>query len=253
MKTIHYRRWEPVQSPVKIEFRQDVIQALHSRRDEARGYLYGSREGDLVRVVAAGTETSDKLETLGIYATRIRGEVFLTDADLEHAERIQSGIALVLAGRRAGFFTREANGSIQAVRSYEEFSIVPAAPAMPRPKRHPWLPPVNVWKWTALAAGTLALPLMGMSFLQERMTMPTLSLSLREANGQLVLEWDRSAAANGAHLEISEGEIRSVITLASDSTSATYLPKTRNVEFELKAGGRSGRAQWKAPKYSHQP
>ncbi len=249
MKTIHYRRWEPAQSPVKIEFRQDVIQGLHSRSEEARGYLFGNREGDVVRVVAAGTETPDHLETLGIYATRVRGEVFLTDADLGHAENIQNGIALVLAGTRAGFFTREANGSMQTVRSYEEFSIATPAPAMPRPARHPWRPPVNIWKRIALALSLLVGPVMGVEYLRERMPTLPLEVSLRESNGQLIIEWDHRIVAGGARLEISEGEARSSITLANDSASATYLPKTGDVEVRLEAGDRIGTAHWRAARY----
>jgi len=161
MKMIQYRRWEPAQSPVKVEFRMEVLQGLRSRRGDFRGFLFGNREGDVVRVVAAGAGAPEQLETLGVYASRIRGEVFLTEADLEYAESVPGGIALVIAGERAGFFTRDTNGSIQAVRSYEEFSI--AAPPMPRPTRHPWQSPVKAWRRVALALGLLAGPVKGRS------------------------------------------------------------------------------------------
>lgn len=246
MKTIYYRRWEPSQSRVKVEFRIEVLQRLRSRRD-SRGFLFGNREGDVLRVVAAGGEAPDQLETLGVYASRIRGEVFLTEADLEHTECVPDGIALVIAGDRAGFFTRGSNGSMQAVRSYEEFSI--AAPAMPRTTRHPWLPPVNIWKRIALAMGLAAGPVVGMEYLRERMPTLPLEISLRESNGQLIIGWDRRLTADGGRLEISEGDTRSSFPLANDSSSATYLPKTGNVEVRLQSGDRMGTARWRTARY----
>ena len=60
---------------------------------------------------------------MGVFFSRIRGEVFLTETDLAFFNEHQSEVALVVAGDRAGFFVREADGSIQTVRSHEEFSI----------------------------------------------------------------------------------------------------------------------------------
>lgn len=257
-------REAPSQSPVKIEIPPAVLHEVQSKGQRAgeRGYLLGFREGNIVQVMAAvaaldsGDSRLAELDIVGVYASRARGEVFLTDADLEHAESVPNGVALVVAGKRAGFFPREANGSIQAVRSREEFTISEAAkPAAvgqssrPRHTRHPALPPVSRWKRIAMAVGLLAGPIAGMAYLRDRMPLPPLNVTVQESNGQLVIGWDRSAVAGGGYLEIAEGEIRSVLSVGKDSTSALYSPTTGDVEVRLKAGGRTGMAHWKAARY----
>jgi hypothetical protein len=261
MKTIYYRRWEPARSSVKVEFRPEVLQEMRSanRREDARGFLFGKREGDVVRVVSAGVEPREELDTLGVYIARIRGEVFLTDDDLEHVENVKDGIALVMAGRRAGFFTREADGSIQAVRSHEEFVVMeppPEASASAPPirnQRHPWIPPVKMWKRLVIAAAVFAGTAAAMSSFYGRMMLPKLDVTLRAANGQLILGWDRAAVASGAaYLEIREGDVSSRTPLAVDSSGATYFPKTDHVDVWLSSGDRTGMAQWTAPYYARQ-
>ena len=61
------------------------------------------------------------LAPLGIFVCRARGEVFLTDDDLANFERHRGVLALVVAGGLAGFFVRELDGSVQAIRSHEVF------------------------------------------------------------------------------------------------------------------------------------
>ena len=51
------------------------------------------------------------------------GEVFLTEKDLEFAEWNGADVALVLAAEQGGFFVREADGSILAIRSHQEFAV----------------------------------------------------------------------------------------------------------------------------------
>jgi len=63
------------------------------------------------------------LEPIGIYVLRVRGEVFLTERNLELFERTGALIALVVAGGRAGFFVRDFEGALQSIRSYEEFDV----------------------------------------------------------------------------------------------------------------------------------
>ena len=53
--------------------------------------------------------------------------MFLTDDDLANFESHQGVLALVVAGGRAGFFVREPDGSVQAIRSHEEFKVADAA------------------------------------------------------------------------------------------------------------------------------
>jgi len=68
------------------------------------------------------------LEKIGIFVRRAEGEVFLTEADLERFEGQRAAVALVVAGNRAGFFVRQADGSIQTIRSHEEFTFSPPEP-----------------------------------------------------------------------------------------------------------------------------
>ncbi len=90
MRTILYRRWAPAKSSVKIEFPPDIIHDIRAQSAAAhdRGYLFGWREGNQVRISTAirtpeaGDPRTIGTEPVGVYITRARGEVFLTDADL---------------------------------------------------------------------------------------------------------------------------------------------------------------------------
>ncbi|MFM2124233.1 MAG: hypothetical protein RL328_684 [Acidobacteriota bacterium] len=265
MRTILYRRWAPAASPVKIEFPSDVLHEIRAQRhsDHDRGYLFGRRQGSEVRVLAAirAPQKDDArlqwMEPLGIYVSRVRGEIFLTDGDLEMLQRFPEGIALVLAGTRGGFFPREADGSIQAVRSHEEFLIAEAAPqpeapqalsvpSMARWLRHPAIPPLRPWQWVLTAAATLALPVGAATFLQPRIERPHLDLSMREANGQLVMSWDPQALDAGGRLEIDDGQERTVIALAAYVSGVTYEARSGDVDVRLTTPTHSGVVRWKS-------
>ncbi len=265
MRTILYRRWAPPQSFVKVEFTPEVLHDVraNSRHNQDRGYLFGKRRGNEVRVLVAIREPQQNdprianLEPVGTYASRVRGEVFLTDDDLEQAGRIPEGIVLVVAGKRAGFFTRELDGSMQAVRSYEEFAVaaVAAEPESPdaltkpgRDKRwrHPALPPMRAWKAALAACVVLAGPAMAYAYLQPRMTMPPIEMTVREKDGQLVIAWDPSALSQGGRLNISEGDMLTSIPLAAYGGGITYLTQARDVEVRLTAGSRAGTLHWRS-------
>ena len=145
MVTIHYRRWCPPQSPLRIEFPPELLHEIRLGGDaqpprrlplrwiprlnrvvnQSSGLLFGVRHEDEVRVLT--TRTSDGLLPLGTFVCRARGEVFLTDDDLANFEKHQGLLALVVAGGQAGFFVREPDGSVQAIRSHEEFKVADAA------------------------------------------------------------------------------------------------------------------------------
>jgi len=265
MRTILYRRWAPAKSPVKIEFPPDIIHDIRAQSgDHDCGYLFGRRQGNEVRVFTAlRTPHADDpriagLEAVGVYVTRVRGEVFLTDADLEQVDRVQNGIAFVIAGGRAGFFAREANGSIQAVRSHEEFNVADAstqAEPLARPGtvprgRHAALPPLSVWKWVLGASAMLAGPAVAFAYLQPLLPRPPLELSVRETNGQLVIQWDsRAATAPDGALEITEASGRTVLPVVPGSSSATYAVRSGDVEIRLSSGPRSGRVHWTSARF----
>ena len=144
MVTVQYRRWCPPQSPLRIEFPPQLLHdvrlesAQPPRRvalrwiprfnrvvNQSSGLLFGVRHEDEVRVLTA--RASDGLSPVGTFVWRERGEVFLTDDDLADFEKHQGVLALVVAGGQAGFFVREADGSMQAIRSHEEFKVADAA------------------------------------------------------------------------------------------------------------------------------
>jgi len=111
MQTVHYRRWAPQKSPVRIEFPPELLLDIRSEtiQDHDRGYLFGVRQGNDVRALAArrAPQPDDPglsgMEPLGMYISRIRGEVFLTDSDLEQLDRLDAKVALVVAGNRPVF------------------------------------------------------------------------------------------------------------------------------------------------------
>jgi hypothetical protein len=259
MRTILYRRWAPAKSAVKIEFPPDIFHDIRvqSIGDHDRGYLFGRREGNEVRISTAirtpqaGDPRTAGTQPVGVYIARARGEVFLTDADLEQVDRVQGGIALVIAGGRAGFFSREPDGTMQAVRSHEEFlvaTVATQAQSLARPSAipRPSLPPPNLWKWILGLTGLLGGPVAALAFLQPLLPQPPIELALREINGQLIIQWDPRATpfAPGSFLEITEAEGRTVLPVASGSSSATYSARSGDVEIRLSTVERSGRVHW---------
>jgi len=266
MRTILYRRWAPAKCPVQIEFPPDILHDIRAQSlgEHDRGYLFGRRVGDEVRITTAirtpqaGDPRTAGTEPVGIYIVRARGEVFLTDADLEQIERVEDGIALVIAGGRAGFFAREANGSMQAVRSHEEFLVADASTqaepltrpgALPR-GRYSALPPVSRWQWAVGLSALLAAPFAAVAYLQPLLPQPPLELALRESNGQLVIQWDANATRTpGASLEITEAAGRTVLPVAPGSASATYTARSGDVEIRLSTGQRTGQVHWSSARY----
>ena len=131
---------------------------------EVGGILFGNAEGNRVRILAArevecehasgpsyvlSAKDHSRLQgvidasrrdpelagmtPVGWYHSHTRSEVFLSRADLEIQDQYFPGrrqIALVLRPNSlgsacAGFFVREADGSIRSERSYQEFVILP--------------------------------------------------------------------------------------------------------------------------------
>ena len=190
-----YLVWSPAESGVRVEYAATLFREvrLESSYGGVDGVLYGVRRPGSVRVVTARREGSASdarlagLEKVGIFATRERGEVFLTESDLERFEKLESAVvALVIAGTQGGFFVREGGGAIQSFRSHQEFSTAEtgAAPE-PAPKKMPgslvfvrgWIK--QAWPWIGLAIAALALiPLAAIPRL--RFSRPPAALTVRE-------------------------------------------------------------------------
>jgi hypothetical protein len=235
-------RWRPF-------FRRDVKQTS--------GLLFGVRHEDEVRVLAARTdEHPDGLTPIGTFVCRARGEVFLTDEDLARFEKHQGVLALVVAGDRAGFFVREPDGSVQAIRSHEEFKVadaasrpvpeeIAAADELPAPAPRRGL----VWRRIAACAALLAVPAGAFAYLLPRLPSLPIALAVREEAGQLVIGWNARALAQNSRLEIQDGSERTILMLPADTSSATYGLQGRDVEVRLSTDSRVGGAHWEAARF----
>jgi hypothetical protein len=133
--------WSPHGSPLRIEYAPALFHAARSQG--AAGILLGSRSQHSVRVAAARVDATQRrlngLEPVGIFSVRVRGEVFLTEDDLERFDKTGAAIALVLAGGSAGFFVRQPDGSIRSIKSHKEIAA-PLPPAAGKSQRWSWFP-----------------------------------------------------------------------------------------------------------------
>ena len=114
------KTWHPPESPWRIDFPDDLPRRLHP---ETAGLLYGQKEGATIQIGSSDAGANP----VGIYISRRRGEVFLTDSDIARFQESGTAVALVVAGEKAGFFVRSSDGSLQSVGSFEEFPV-------PRPR-----------------------------------------------------------------------------------------------------------------------
>lgn len=222
--------------------------------NQSSGLLFGVRHEDEVRVMAA--RESDGMSPLGIFVCRERGEVFLTDDDLADFEKQNGVLALVIAGGRAGFFVREADGSVQAIRSHEEFKVsdVSSQPVsdeagmetlLPVPEPRSW----RAWKRIAACSVVLAIPAGAFAYLRPLLPSLPLALAVREEAGQLRIGWNAGALAEGSRLEIQDGSERTILMLPADASSATYGPQGDDVEVRLSTDTRIGGAHWEAARF----
>jgi hypothetical protein len=211
------RIWAPPESPFRIEYSPALLRELRIANSgvDAFGMLYGIRHGQTIRLVA--TRGRAGLDPLGIFAARVRGEIFLTEEDLERFEKADACVALVISGETGGFFVRDATEAIEAVRSYQEFSIHAPAP-----------PPVKVikrkWSW---AWCHVLLPLL---YFIPRHSQPPLAVTLREDSGQLFISW---SVPTKSTLAILDGVDRTSIALAPGLSSLTYARRSGDVTVAI--------------------
>jgi hypothetical protein len=184
---------------------------------------------------------------------------------LANFEKHQVAVALVVAGGRAGFFVREPDGSIQAIRSHEEFPVAALAASpvaknvaknvakkpKPRPGVERPIPAPGVWpawKRIAACAAVLAVPAGAFAYLRPLLRLP-IALALREEAGQLVIGWNEGALMDGSRLEIRDGSERTLLMLPAHMSSATYGPQGSDVEVRLTTDTRVGGAHWEAARF----
>jgi len=223
--------------------------------NQSSGLLFGVQHEDEVRVLTA--RASDGLAPVGTFVCRARGEVFLTDDDLANFEKHQGVLALVVAGGQAGFFVRQPDGSVQAIRSHEEFKVADAASRLapegtaaadqlPSPAPGWWV----AWKRVVACAGLLAVPVGAFAYLRPLLPSLPMALSLREDAGQLVIGWTAGALTEGGRLEIRDGSERTILLLPADASSATYGLQGGDVEVRLSTDTRMGRTHWEQARFA---
>jgi len=276
MVTVHYRRWCPPQSPLRIEFPPELLhdvrlEGAQPRRrlplrwiprlnrvvNQSSGLLFGLRHDDEVRVLTA--RASEGLSPVGTFVCRARGEVFLTDDDLANFEKHQGVLALVVAGGRAGFFVREPDGSVQAIRSHEEFRVADAASRpsaetnvaaeLPTPAPRQWWQVRLAWKRVAACAAFLAVPAGAFAYLRPLLPYRPIALAIREEAGQLVIGWNEGSLAEGSRLAIQDGSERTILMLPANASSVTYGLQGDDVQVRLSTDTRTGGAHWEAARF----
>lgn len=258
---VQYRRWAPSQSPLRVEFPLGLLRELQTvtpgQQMERTGVLFGTRYGWDVRIMAvsnddaAGDSQCAGLRPVGIFAARARGEVFLTESNLESFDRAKAAVALVLAGPKGGFFVRNSDGSVQSIQSFEEFSVgelnSPLAELVLRPtarvKAQKPAKPRRARRQirTALAClGLIAIPLMAAPLWKPLLPRPRLALSVLESDGQLRITWNPRAIRGQATLEIVDGAENTVRPVDPVQTSAVYARRSGQVEVRLAEIDESG-------------
>jgi hypothetical protein len=205
------RTWAAPESPFRIEYSPALLREVRisSGGVDAFGVLYGIRHGDTIRLIA--TRGRAGLDPVGVFASRVRGQVFLTEADLERFEKANACVAMVISGETGGFFVRDRDGSLETVRSYQEFSIHGQQVAIVK-RRRVW------WPWAACLA---LIPLL---FLRPHHA--PLALHLRESDGQLKISWTGPTSET---LTILDGGERTYVAISPSQTTATYARRSGDV------------------------
>ena len=126
------------------EVRITASRELTCAHSKGQGFLLNEAdEGRLDRLLSYYKEEPDLagLAPVGFYASRTRNELALSESDVRLFEKYfpepQQVVLVVKVARgrptRAGFFVREADGSIQREMTHKEFEAAPASEAGLRP------------------------------------------------------------------------------------------------------------------------
>jgi hypothetical protein len=242
--------WDPPQSPLRIEYSSGLLGEVRAagERADAFGPLFGVRRGQTIRLLA--THRQAGLEPLGAFASRLRGEVFLTEEDLQRFDNVPACAMLVISGESAGFFVRDTTGTIGAVCSYREVAAPESARradpsevggAVARPKR-PW---ARIIASAFLAVATMLLVVLPLPRGKSRSPSGG---NLREDRGQLRISWN---ATSHRVLTIIDGGERISLDIAPRQSSLTYARHSGDVTVEI--GSEQFRYIGPAPPLSQMP
>jgi hypothetical protein len=239
-----------------------ILAARPLECEHALGPTFTLSGKDYVRLAAllevgCGDRRAQGWEPLGWYHSHTRSEILLSARDVEIHNRYFPDlwqVALVVRPHamqpmRAGFFFREANGSIHADSSYNEFLLEPAvvglavSPAVVEPAVSPAVveqaaspasasrpapPPIRSWWWLCWVAVLLGMAAGLFAFKTDMFKQdwtrvfaadqtPSVSLMAYDLNGQLQIRWDWAAesilSAEAGTLQIADGATHTVIAL----------------------------------------
>ena len=207
------KTWSPPQSPLCVEYPEEMLRELEpdSARIETTGFLYGRRDGTVVRLRSfRGDEPP-----VGIYVLRLRGEVFLSEANLVLLEKSRALVALVIAGAKGGFFVRNSDGSIQSVRSYEEFAV-----PQQRKRRGK----------AAFAAGLILLATIPVVALPHLHQFRQTGLSIQENGDLLLISWK---PGRPGMLDIADGPVHTAIPISAEQHRVDYVRHGGDVQVKL--------------------
>jgi hypothetical protein len=222
--------WRTPGSPLLIECSAELLRQVHREGSgERRGWLYGRRRDGLIHLLAARRSGHSRdlrlvgLERVGVFAVRSQGDVFLTERDLEFAERNGADLTLVLAGQQGGFFVPERDGSMVAIRSHREFAVPDAGTLKASGGKAGISAMLNAGALTACLVLSIAAAL----YAQPR---AALTLRVHEEAGQLVAVW--SPGVRGT-LAIRDGMNKLQVPVSVQETRSTYEPEGRDVNIVL--------------------
>ena len=215
---------------MRVEYADELLSLLQpdSARIETAGFLCGSRDASAIRLVST-SQKGPPADVVGFYILRKRGEVFLTEANTALFGRSDVAVGLVIAGRKAGFFVRGFDGSLQAVSSFEEFSVPhTGSSGSGSTLGNKWAQSKSAMTAALLLAA--ALPLTALVRLPPRGSASRPGLRIREHGDQLLISWKSGRAGV---LEISDGGHRTAARILPQQSAATYVRRYGDVEVTL--------------------
>jgi hypothetical protein len=186
--------------------------------------LFGVRRGQTIYLVA--TRRRAGLEPVGSFISRAAGGALLAEEDFGRFDKDHVSVMLVVSGKSAGVFVRDAAGAFGTAGNYRDFSLghQPPVPAtVTKPKQR---------SAAVGASACFAVALALIPFIPVRLSPFQLgnnhpfALNVHEDKGQLHISW--SATAQRMLTILDRGE-RISLTIAPQQSSLTYARQSGDV------------------------
>jgi hypothetical protein len=202
-----------------------------------------ARDLDRLAALIESARRTKESQPVGWYHSHTRSEIFLSDADQEIHNRFFPEpwqVAMVLRPHtfqpaRAGFFFREADGSIHATASYQEV-VLEALPMKLAPTGPPAAPAKTQRDLRRESVQAPAGPILTLTAEPERRSPEQQALPLVEAAGSTQVEPEAPRAAEPAVAGYQEPRIKpvgwgliAVVALAVALASAAFVYQSRKI------------------------